>query len=99
MNSVLKSVSVLKMERSSLFLRKTVIEVTDFSHTTGIVSARTSIIQHQLTKINDGEIRKPARFNCIPLLWNWSNQTLPSGAIKYKGSGSRDYTTSMEMQI
>ncbi len=47
--------------------KRTIIKVTD-SYTTGIASARTSIIQHQLAKIYDRTIRKPARFNCILLL-------------------------------
>ncbi len=75
----------------------TIIEVTD-SHTTGIASARTSIMQHQLTKIYDRAIRKPARFNCIPLLPNWCvGVTRPFRAERLgKGSGPRDWLVCMD---
>ena len=57
MNSELKCVQ--KMESYSLILIRTIIEVTD-SHTTGTASARPFNTQHQLAKIYDRMIRKPA---------------------------------------
>ncbi len=62
------------------FQKRTIIVVTD-SHTTGIASARTFIILPQLANIYDRTVRKPARFNFIPVL--------QTGALEYSDPSER----------